>query len=48
MWHIIGIYRGESEIIDTAESKDEANQLVTEYRMAFGSDWIIKKVRKWR
>ena len=41
MFKIIGTYRGKSEVVDTAETKEEAKYLATEYRMAFGSDWAI-------
>jgi hypothetical protein len=30
-----------AEEIDTAESEDEANSLVGEYRMAYGAGWAI-------
>ena len=41
MYEIIGIYKGNKEVIDTAETKQEARALAGEYRMAFGSEWII-------
>jgi hypothetical protein len=45
MYEIIGIYNGQKEVIDSAESLTDANYLVTEYKMAFGSDWTIYKKR---
>ncbi|MGV7234640.1 MAG: hypothetical protein ACQ9ET_00135 [Nitrosomonadaceae bacterium] len=41
MYTIKGIYNGQIEDIDTAKTKKEANQLVKEYRMAFGREWTI-------
>jgi len=43
MYKIIGIYRGQKEEIDTATTKQEADYLVNEYRIAFGDAWIIYK-----
>ena len=31
----------ELEEIDTADTRDEAEYLLGEYRMAFGPDWIL-------
>jgi hypothetical protein len=43
MYNILGLYGfNECEVIDTADSRLEAIRLVQEYRMAFGSKWIIK------
>ena len=41
MYQILGTYRGNTEILDTAESEDDATSLVWEYRMAFGDEWAI-------
>ena len=32
---------GEIEVIDEADSKQDAVYLVSEYSMAFGSNWVI-------
>ncbi len=47
MYAIYGTYRGETEEIDTAETKTKANYLVGEYQMAYGPEWtiIVRKVR---
>lgn len=41
-FEIIGTYRGESEVIDTAKTLKEAEFLVAEYRLAFGGSWVVK------
>jgi len=41
MYNIIGQYNGNREIIDTAETREEALYLVYEYKMAYGSSWVI-------
>lgn len=41
-YEIVGTYQGISEILDTAETSEDANYLLNEYQMAFGKDWIIK------
>jgi len=41
---IIGYYEGNSEVVDEAESKQEAEILAMEYRMAFGRGWTIDVV----
>lgn len=48
MYEIIGRYQGESEVIDTADTKQEAEYLVGEYRLAYGAGWSIsyRKARK--
>mgnify|MGYP004459803341 CR=1 FL=1 len=38
---ILGTYQGQTEIIDTADTKDEARFAANEYRAAFGSKWLI-------
>lgn len=47
MYEIRGKYPGEPwETIDEADTKQEANRLLAEYRMAYGPEWrlCIKKV----
>tara|TARA_R100000995_G_scaffold22196_1_gene9428 strand:- start:739 stop:879 length:141 start_codon:yes stop_codon:yes gene_type:complete len=46
MYNIIGISQQGAEVIDTADNRIEAVKLVNEYKMAFGSGWIIKFKRK--
>lgn len=48
VYEIIGTYRGEREVLDEHEDKNEAARLVNEYRMAFGAGWHIwkRRVRK--
>lgn len=42
MFKIVGKYPGQpKETIDECEAKAEADHLLAEYRMAFGSEWII-------
>lgn len=39
---IIGKYRtGMAELVDEFDSKDEAEQMLAEYRMAYGPDWLL-------
>jgi hypothetical protein len=38
---IMGKYKGRTEEIDSCEDKQEAERLVGEYQLAFGSDWHI-------
>lgn len=45
MYEIIGIYKGQSEVIDEAETLKDAIYLVNEYKLAFGPDWRIYKKR---
>ena len=47
-YEIIGVYRGEEEVIDETDTSDDAKYLVREYSIAFGSEWKIcwKKRRK--
>lgn len=40
-YEIVGVYRGRSEVIDVAESKQDAAYLVGEYRMAYGNQWDV-------
>ena len=46
MYNIIGISQFGKEIIDTADSKKEAEHMVYEYQLAFGSDFNITYKRK--
>jgi hypothetical protein len=45
-WEIIGKYRGKKEVIDSANGKQDAEYLRSEYQMAFGNDWIITIKKK--
>ncbi len=41
-WRILGSFcGGKAEKIDTAENRVEAVRLAQEYRIAFGSAWVI-------
>ena len=46
MYNIIGISQFGREIIDTADTKKEAEFMVREYQLAFGSDFKITYKRK--
>lgn len=41
MYKVIGEYKGNREILDETDSIIEAEYLVGEYIMAFGSKWAI-------
>jgi hypothetical protein len=42
MYKIMETYSsGQTEEIDTADTREEAEFLLGEYRMAFGSDWKL-------
>tara|TARA_R110000787_G_scaffold7564_2_gene25662 strand:+ start:402 stop:548 length:147 start_codon:yes stop_codon:yes gene_type:complete len=41
MWTIIGEYKGNKEVIDSAESLKEIRFMISEYRRAYGKDWIL-------
>jgi hypothetical protein len=41
MFKIIGQYKGRQEVLDWVSFEDEAIKLVYEYKLAFGSDWLI-------
>lgn len=41
MYMIIGNHNGTREVLDHCESRKEALSLVFEYKMAFGSSWVI-------
>ena len=38
---IMGVYRGNIEQIDTADTKKDADYLVREYSLAYGSAWRV-------
>jgi len=40
-YRIMGKYRNRSEEIDCTDTEKEANYLVSEYQMAYGSDWVV-------
>jgi hypothetical protein len=46
MYQILGTYRGESEVLDEADSREDAEYLLGEYQMAFGPEWTIKLVKR--
>ena len=41
MFKIYGTYKGNRELIDQADTKSEADYLASEYRLAFGPEWLI-------
>ena len=41
-YKITGTYRGNTEVVDTAETKKDAIKYANEYRLSFGNEWIIK------
>jgi hypothetical protein len=42
MWAIKGKYSGcPEETIDSFDTKDKADRMLAEYRMAFGPGWIL-------
>jgi hypothetical protein len=41
VFDIIGVYRGESEVIDSADDRETARYLVGEYQLAYGSGWRV-------
>jgi len=47
MYKIIGKYQGTTEEIDSADTREAAETLLVEYRMAFGPNYTlwIKKSR---
>ncbi len=40
-FRIMGRYAGSTEEIDTADTRQEARQLLAEYVMAFGAGWSL-------
>jgi len=45
-YEIIGYYKYQTEVLDTAPNEKEAIRLCGEYRMAFGKEWSITYKRK--
>lgn len=41
MIKIMGSHNGVAEWIDETDNTEDAEYLVNEYRMAFGSQWVI-------
>jgi hypothetical protein len=41
MFIIMGTYQGKTEEIDEFDTRAEAEQMLSEYRMAFGADWAL-------
>lgn len=41
MYKIMGKYCGVTEEIDEFETREEAMRMLTEYRMAYGSEWKL-------
>ena len=41
MYKIMGKYCGETEEIDEFETREEAMKMLTEYKMAYGSEWKL-------
>ena len=41
MYSIIGVYKGNPEVIDTADTMKDAIYLMQEYAMSFGHEWSI-------
>ena len=45
MYNIIGIYKGEREVLDQFNTMAEAIQNRTEYIIAYGPEWLIQIVK---
>jgi hypothetical protein len=41
MYKIMGRYAGRTEEIDEFDSKEEAENMLGEYRMAYGAGWSL-------
>lgn len=42
VWIVWGCYRhGVMEVVDEADSLEEAENLLTEYRLAYGEGWVL-------
>lgn len=41
MYKVMGKYRGRTEVLDEFETQHEAEKMASEYRMAYGSSWLI-------
>lgn len=44
-YQIIGIYKGNREVIDETDSKQDADYLVSEYRLAYGNEWKVYAIK---
>lgn len=40
-YKIMGKYNGRAEEVDTADSQEEVDEMLAEYRMAFGTGWNL-------
>ena len=40
-WAIMGTYRGVTEEVDSFDTRQEAEAMVLEYRLAFGPEWVL-------
>lgn len=47
IYKIMGTYQGVEEEIDEFESREEAAQMLSEYRLAFGSGWSLRIWKTW-
>ena len=45
---IYGYYKGEKEIIDEADTTEEAKYLQQEYKIAYGTEWRIGIKKVWK
>ena len=47
-WAIMGTYQGGTEEVDSFDTRQEAEEMVIQYRLAFGPDWslVSKAVQK--
>lgn len=41
MFKLFGQYNGVTEMIDTFDSMEEAQKMLNEYRLAYGSTWNL-------
>lgn len=41
MYKIMGTYKGRTEIVDEADTMEEAESMLGEYSMAFGPEWTL-------
>lgn len=41
MFKIFGIYEGHGEVVDEFDTEEEAEKMLKEYKMAFGSGWYL-------
>jgi hypothetical protein len=40
-FYIIGRYKGKEEIVDSAETLEDAKYLKVEYQLAYGPEWVV-------